>query len=194
MKTSDGHSGHGNEIHATNMHPDINLSIQFLLNCGPGSCNGGSALHAYQFIKSYGYIPYDTCQSYVACSDDSNEGFCPFVDTTCTNMNTCRTCSRDHKGGIGKCTAVRYEEKTVLNVVVFAFSYSFCSVFVLFISRLANIYLNLIPSHISHTFTRFDVHLSDDHHHYCPYISFLASSHMMNIALVDHRVSQCHSC
>eukprot|EP00553_Chaetoceros_curvisetus_P004955 CAMPEP_0204630956 /NCGR_PEP_ID=MMETSP0717-20131115/21656_1 /ASSEMBLY_ACC=CAM_ASM_000666 /TAXON_ID=230516 /ORGANISM="Chaetoceros curvisetus" /LENGTH=56 /DNA_ID=CAMNT_0051648383 /DNA_START=174 /DNA_END=340 /DNA_ORIENTATION=+ len=34
MKTSDGHSGRAVEIHATNMHPDINLSIQFLLNCG----------------------------------------------------------------------------------------------------------------------------------------------------------------
>ena len=33
---------------------DINLSIQFLLNCSPGSCHGGSALRTYAFIKEYG--------------------------------------------------------------------------------------------------------------------------------------------
>ena len=84
---------------------DINLSIQFLLNCGPGSCKGGSALRAYKFVKEFGYIPYDTCQNYIACSSDSKEGFCPYVDTTCTPMNICRTCSRD-ENGIGQCTQI----------------------------------------------------------------------------------------
>lgn len=84
---------------------EINLSIQFLLNCGPGSCKGGSALRAYQFIKEFGYVPYDTCQNYIACSSDSEEGFCPFVDTTCAAINICRTCSRD-ENGIGHCDQI----------------------------------------------------------------------------------------
>mmetsp|Transcript_26869 Transcript_26869/g.39782 ORF Transcript_26869/g.39782 Transcript_26869/m.39782 type:complete len:346 (+) Transcript_26869:154-1191(+) len=77
---------------------DINLSIQFLLNCGPGSCHGGSALHAYQFIKEFGYVPFDTCQNYLACSEESLEGFCPFADTKCNEMSICKTCSRDDNG------------------------------------------------------------------------------------------------
>ena len=85
---------------------DINLSIQFILNCGgnkkAGSCHGGSALRAYRFLKhDMGYVPYDTCQPYLACSSDSEEGFCPLVDTTCSPINICRTCSHD-----GVCRAV----------------------------------------------------------------------------------------
>ena len=74
---------------------EINLSVQFLLNCGnlvAGSCHGGSASGAYQFIHEFGYIPFDTCQSYLACSEDSAEGFCPHVDTSCSPKNICRTC------------------------------------------------------------------------------------------------------
>ena len=40
---------------------DINLSIQFVLNCGgaiAGSCYGGMHTGAYQFIKEKGYIPF----------------------------------------------------------------------------------------------------------------------------------------
>ena len=76
---------------------DINLSIQYILNCGgehAGSCHGGSPLRLYQFIKRIvKYVPYDTCQPYLACSENSTEGFCSHVDTTCTPMNTCRTCT-----------------------------------------------------------------------------------------------------
>lgn len=74
---------------------EINLSIQFLLNCGAevaGSCHGGSATGAYQFIQDFGHIPVDTCQPYIACSEDSTEGFCPFVDTTCDAEAVCKTC------------------------------------------------------------------------------------------------------
>jgi cathepsin X len=74
---------------------DINLSIQFVLNCGAdiaGSCHGGSHSGVYEFIQKMGYVPYDTCQPYLACSSDSTEGFCPHVDTTCTPVNQCRTC------------------------------------------------------------------------------------------------------
>lgn len=86
---------------------DINLSIQYILNCGSGtagSCYGGYHSGAYQFIKDNGFIPYDTCQPYIACSSDSSEGFCESVDTSCNAINTCVTCS-----GFGEsCTALNY--------------------------------------------------------------------------------------
>lgn len=75
---------------------DINLSIQYILNCGgevAGSCRGGSHTGVYQFIHDIGYVPYDTCQPYLACSSDSTTGFCPHVNTSCTPYNTCRTCT-----------------------------------------------------------------------------------------------------
>ena len=35
------------------------------------------------------------------CSSDSTEGFCPYVDTTCTPINTCRTCNTfEENGGV----------------------------------------------------------------------------------------------
>ena len=94
---------------------DINLSIQFLLNCaGPErrlSCHGGSATRAYQYIKDVaGYVPFDTCQPYIACSSDSSEGFCPFVDTSCTPENICRSCLRDnctYSADDGTCRAIK---------------------------------------------------------------------------------------
>mmetsp|Transcript_5325 Transcript_5325/g.7533 ORF Transcript_5325/g.7533 Transcript_5325/m.7533 type:complete len:347 (-) Transcript_5325:88-1128(-) len=89
---------------------DINLSIQFILNCGAdmaGSCHGGYHTGVYEFIKKTGYVPYDTCNPYIACSADSTEGFCPHVDTTCTPINTCRTC--DTFGSLGGgCTEIDY--------------------------------------------------------------------------------------
>ena len=103
---------------------DINLSIQYILNCAgsvAGSCYGGSATGTYevrsddvwgpltsltysshsphsphslhQFIKKAGSVPYDSCQPYIACSSDSSVGFCGSVDTSCSALNTCRTCS-----------------------------------------------------------------------------------------------------
>ncbi|KAL7558261.1 hypothetical protein ACA910_009931 [Epithemia clementina (nom. ined.)] len=74
---------------------DINLSIQFVLNCGSdiaGSCLGGSHSGVYQLIHEMGFVPYATCQPYLACSSDSPHGFCPHINTTCTNYNICRTC------------------------------------------------------------------------------------------------------
>jgi len=84
---------------------EINLSIQYILNCAGGvagryvsnevqyvaytifvlvqdnilnsylfiallpivSCHGGSHTGVYQFVKSNGFVPYDTCQPYLAC-------------------------------------------------------------------------------------------------------------------------------
>jgi len=77
---------------------EINLSVQYILNCGTytgGSCHGGSHSGAYEFVKKEsGFVPFDTCMPYIACSHESKEGFCaePEVDTACNAKNTCRTC------------------------------------------------------------------------------------------------------
>jgi cathepsin X len=89
---------------------DINLSIQYILNCGSelgGSCYGGSAIGAYHFVIQNGFIPYDTCQPYLACSSDSKEGFCKYIDVSCSKLNTCRTCSTFSENG-GKCVGLDY--------------------------------------------------------------------------------------
>eukprot|EP00984_Skeletonema_dohrnii_P025998 scaffold15239_cov120-Skeletonema_dohrnii-CCMP3373.AAC.3 len=95
---------------------DINLSIQYLLNCGgvvAGSCWGGSHSGAYQFAKSNGPLPYDTCNPYLACSSDSTEGFCGAIDTTCSKANICRTCSTFISKG-GTCSGIdHYPNATV---------------------------------------------------------------------------------
>merc|ERR1712232_179030 len=57
-----------------------------------GSCYGGTHTGTYHFIKKSGFVPYASCQPYIACSDDSKEGFCTSVDTTCKAKNICRTC------------------------------------------------------------------------------------------------------
>mmetsp|Transcript_40735 Transcript_40735/g.85580 ORF Transcript_40735/g.85580 Transcript_40735/m.85580 type:complete len:412 (+) Transcript_40735:131-1366(+) len=83
--------------------PDIDLSVQYILNCGPKdsephhhlSCHGGSTLRAYEYIHStLQFVPEDTCLNYLACSDDSDEGWCPHVRemTSCDSWNVCRTC------------------------------------------------------------------------------------------------------
>jgi cathepsin X len=90
--------------------PDINLSIQFVLNCGSkiaGSCYGGTASGTYQFIKEFGYIPFETCQPYIACSSDSEEGFCKNVDTSCKKENICKTCNTFSEYG-GKCSEINF--------------------------------------------------------------------------------------
>jgi len=79
---------------------DINLSIQYILNCGDaGSCHGGYHTSTYEFIKKSGFIPFDTCMPYIACSKESTDGFCKHVDTTCNKDNICRTC--DTFAGMG---------------------------------------------------------------------------------------------
>ena len=84
--------------------PDIELSIQYILNCGVQptssstrhlSCHGGSSLYAYEHIHSnLKFIPMETCLDYIACSSESQEGFCPHVANllTCEDWNICRTC------------------------------------------------------------------------------------------------------
>jgi cathepsin X len=89
---------------------EINLNVQYILNCGTeiaGSCHGGSATGTYEFIKKSGFVPYDTCLAYEACSQESSEGFCSDGDYTCKPINTCRTCSTFSADG-GKCVAIDY--------------------------------------------------------------------------------------
>jgi cathepsin X len=73
---------------------DIQLSVQHILNCGnAGSCHGGSLDGPYQWIHSQpDGISYSTSQPYLACSSESSEGFCKSVDTSCSALNTARTC------------------------------------------------------------------------------------------------------
>lgn len=103
---------------------DINLSIQFILNCASdiaGSCHGGSATGVYEFVKKAGFVPFDTCQPYIACSAESDEGFCKNVDTTCSPENVCRTCNTFSSFG-GKCKAVSTvsaHSRTIVSVTLF---------------------------------------------------------------------------
>eukprot|EP00924_Labyrinthula_sp_SR-Ha-C_P011368 maker-scaffold_36-snap-gene-2.9-mRNA-1 protein AED:0.04 eAED:0.04 QI:25/1/0.5/1/0/0/2/0/347 len=80
---------------------EINLSVQFILNCATeeaGSCH-------------VGYIPYDTCLSYEACSKESHEGNCGNIlqsnpeAYSCNPINICRTCSSFSEWG-GFCSAI----------------------------------------------------------------------------------------
>jgi len=91
---------------------DINLAVQHILNCGDvGSCYGGSIDGAYQWIhkisKTGTGISYETANPYIACSDDSKEGFCPHANTKCNPANVARTCgSFDQEGG--SCTGLSH--------------------------------------------------------------------------------------
>jgi len=96
--------------------PDINLSIQFLLNCQMGgSCNGGDHLATYEAIHKYGSIPYDDCMVYQACSSDSKEKECQENKEMfeCTSTNICKTCNTFTSNG-GTCSPIlQYPNATI---------------------------------------------------------------------------------
>jgi len=95
--------------------PDINLSIQFLLNCRMGgSCNGGNHIATYKAIHEYGSIPYEDCMIYQACSIDSKEEGCSDKKMfECTAVNTCKTCDTFTANG-GSCTPImQYPNATI---------------------------------------------------------------------------------
>merc|ERR1719213_554518 len=81
---------------------DINPSVQHILNCGnAGSCHGGSGGGTYQWIHQNGHVATETANPYLACSSESKEGFCQHVDTTCSAMNTARTCPTFNEECVG---------------------------------------------------------------------------------------------
>lgn len=95
--------------------PDINLSIQFLLNCQMGgSCNGGDHLATYKAIHEYGSIPYEDCMIYQACSSDSKEDGCKNKEMfQCTPTNICKTCDTFSARG-GSCEPImQYPNATI---------------------------------------------------------------------------------
>merc|ERR1712178_33035 len=78
--------------------PDINLSVQHILNCGNvGSCHGGSVDGPHQWLHSISKkgsgISYDTSNPYMACSSESTEGICKGGNWDCKAENVARTCS-----------------------------------------------------------------------------------------------------
>jgi len=76
--------------------PDINLPVQFLLNCGnAGTCEGGDQYAAYKFIKESGGIPFDTCLAYEACSHNSPQEVCQNRNFNCIPQNICRTSTQE---------------------------------------------------------------------------------------------------
>lgn len=75
----------------------------------------GSATGAFQFIKDTGYIPFETCQPYMACSSDSKEDLCQHIDTQCKPINICKTCTRNLSGD-GVCNKVSYAVMSEKNV------------------------------------------------------------------------------
>jgi len=98
---------------------DINPAVQHLLNCGGvGTCKGGTVDGPYQWIhdisqKTGTGISYETAQPYMACTSDSDAGFCSHGDWSCNLKNTARTCgSFDSEGG--DCTGLtHYPNATV---------------------------------------------------------------------------------
>lgn len=94
--------------------PDINLAIQFILNCGnAGTCQGGDHLQVYKFIHDYGSVPYDTCLAYEACSSDSPEKACQNRDYSCKPINICRTCYSFTSEGGGCASISPYPNATI---------------------------------------------------------------------------------
>jgi cathepsin X len=71
---------------------DINLSVQWLLNCGKGvagSCNGGHHVGVYQLIHESPHgAPYETCMPYEACSADSEHPSCKLNNYECSAINS----------------------------------------------------------------------------------------------------------
>jgi cathepsin X len=90
---------------------DINLAVQHLLNCGGvGTCKGGSVDGPYQWLleiskKTGTGLSYETANPYLACTPDSDEGFCSHVDTSCKPLNVARTCGSFSAEG-GPCTGL----------------------------------------------------------------------------------------
>ena len=96
---------------------DINLSAQHVLNCGNvGTCQGGGLMGPYLWISTSTHhtvhvtgVAYETSNPYMACSFDSNEGFCPMYNkmnqTKCLPENIARSCDTHVSEG-GQCVGL----------------------------------------------------------------------------------------
>merc|ERR1712072_700953 len=98
--------------------PEINLSVQHILNCGNvGSCHGGSVDGPYQWLhkistKTGSGISFDTSNPYMACSSESDQGICKAGKWDCSDDNVARTCSTFPPPGF--CGAVKnYPNATI---------------------------------------------------------------------------------
>jgi len=97
---------------------DITPSVQHVLNCaGVGSCYGGTLDGPYQWLHRISRrgagLSYETSQPYLACSSDSEEGFCRHVDTKCKAINVARTCGSFSEEG-GPCSGLsKYPNVTI---------------------------------------------------------------------------------
>jgi cathepsin X len=92
-------------------------------------------LRAYEYIyNTLKFVPEESCLPYIACSDDSDEGFCPFVRelTSCSitigsssamQVNVCRTCSRNNNGDMNEkdCLAIVSHNGSIPNVTIAEF-------------------------------------------------------------------------
>jgi len=97
---------------------DVNVAVQHILNCGGvGSCHGGSVDGPYQWLagiskKTGTGIAYLTENPYLACSSESQQGFCPNAKWDCTPENVARTCSTFPPSGF--CAGLsRYPNATI---------------------------------------------------------------------------------
>ena len=77
---------------------------------------GGHHRRAYNFVKKV-FVPYKTCMPYLACSDNSKEGFYKHVVTSCTDLNTCCTCSKFVETG-GTCLEITLFLHTIVKEYV----------------------------------------------------------------------------
>mmetsp|Transcript_25166 Transcript_25166/g.74830 ORF Transcript_25166/g.74830 Transcript_25166/m.74830 type:complete len:562 (-) Transcript_25166:140-1825(-) len=104
---------------------EINLSVQHVLNCinagngyFAGSCHGGYSTSVYRWLHDLSRetgsgVAYESENSYMACSSDSQAGFCPSWQWTCTPLNVARTCSTFPSRG-GQCVGLgRYPNATI---------------------------------------------------------------------------------
>lgn len=82
-----------------NIYPEINLSPQVLINCkGGGSCEGGSPIGAYQYLKIKG-LQDETCQNYRARNN------------RCRPNGSCENCRPFSGNLLSDCRAVADAEK-----------------------------------------------------------------------------------
>lgn len=65
----------------------------FIFACFPITGSRTTINGLRKYCRQFGYVPYDTCQPYEACSAESHEGRCWGGDYTCKPINICRTCN-----------------------------------------------------------------------------------------------------